>query len=443
MLYKKLPFLVLSVIIVVSINLHSETRNWEQLYPTINRPVADMRFSSFSEISEYGLLFALPGAGGGLAYFTNQDSLNIFNISTNLGAVSVVPDEENSRIFCAFGRGSNSDGLYEFDLETEEFERIDWFFYPQFVKKLSSGFYFGYGHNEQGGFVHSENGNDWNAIAYFNMMPVTDVEENVAGTLFVSVGNEIFMGNNGDYSSYDTGLVINDIYIRNDPHNDEVYLACGDGGYINMLYKVEYSDGTITGLTSIHEMYYPHKIYEYREFLVVGCNEQAGLYLVEPEENGQSQLVSLDPEIMSFYCFEFYPIYEHNFMVGTSSGVYLFTNLTSVDETELETVNSCNLSNYPNPFKPAVAGRGPGTTISFELNKKFSENTEIEIYNLKGQKTRSLPVTLSGVEGSGNDYTVSWNGTNRNNQPVSSGIYYAILKSEGRVLGKKKMVLLK
>jgi len=277
------------------------------------------------------------------------------------------------------------------------------------------------------------------------MMPVTDIEENGAGTLFVSVGNEIYMENNGNYSSFDAGLIINDIYIRNYPHNDEVYLACGDGGYINMLYKVEYSDGVIIGLTTIHEIYYPHRIYEYEDFLVVGCNEQAGLFLVEPEENGQSQYVSLDPDIMSFYCFESYPIYEHNFMVGTSSGVYLLTNLTSVDDAEIEAVKSCNLSNYPNPFKPAAAGRGPGSTISFELNKKFSKNTEIDIFNVKGQKVKSLGGSFpeQNIGTQDDRYTVDWDGTNQNNQPVSSGIYYAILKSEGRVLGKKKMVLLK
>ena len=41
--------------------------------------------------------------------------------------------------------------------------------------------------------------------------------------------------------------------------------------------------------------------------------------------------------------------------------------------------------NYPNPFNPS-------TTISFQLN---TENTELIIYNLKGQKVKEFDVILS------------------------------------------------
>ncbi|MCK4312796.1 MAG: hypothetical protein KAW88_08695, partial [Candidatus Cloacimonetes bacterium] len=141
--------IVLSTIIFFCLfysELISQIRDWDQMYPIIDGPVCDMKFSELSGISEYGLLFALPGVGGGLAYFTYPDSLNIFSIATNIGAVSIVPDNPNDRIFCAFGCGSNSDGLYEFDVTTQEFELVTYCEYPpHFVKKVSSGFYFGYG----------------------------------------------------------------------------------------------------------------------------------------------------------------------------------------------------------------------------------------------------------------------------------------------------------
>jgi len=69
--------------------------------------------------------------------------------------------------------------------------------------------------------------------------------------------------------------------------------------------------------------------------------------------------------------------------------------------------------NYPNPFNPT-------TTISFEFPINI-ENPVIEIYNLKGQKIKTFHVILSGVEG---QTSVVWNGTDENNQPVSSGIYF-------------------
>jgi flagellar hook assembly protein FlgD len=65
------------------------------------------------------------------------------------------------------------------------------------------------------------------------------------------------------------------------------------------------------------------------------------------------------------------------------------------------------------------------------------------IYNIKGQKVKIIPVILSGVEGSGQKYSVTWNGTNDNNQPVSSGIYFYKLRIDGCNIASKKMLLMK
>ncbi len=88
------------------------------------------------------------------------------------------------------------------------------------------------------------------------------------------------------------------------------------------------------------------------------------------------------------------------------------------------------LSNYPNPFNPS-------TTISFTAED--AKNAEISIYNLKGQKIRTFPVILSEVEGQS---SIVWNGTDENNQPVSSGIYFYKLRS-GDIEISKKMLMMK
>ena len=80
----------------------------------------------------------------------------------------------------------------------------------------------------------------------------------------------------------------------------------------------------------------------------------------------------------------------------------------SSSDGELPIVSS-TLRNYPNPFNPS-------TTISFSLSTEITKDTELVIYNLKGQKIKSFPVhqfTNSHV------YQITWNGTNENNQPVS------------------------
>ena len=87
------------------------------------------------------------------------------------------------------------------------------------------------------------------------------------------------------------------------------------------------------------------------------------------------------------------------------------------------------IGNYPNPFNPM-------TTISFSLTAKDAKNAKIEIYNVKGQKVKQF----SDIR---NQTSVVWDGTDENNKPVSSGIYFYQLKAENNFSETKRMLLLK
>lgn len=106
----------------------------------------------------------------------------------------------------------------------------------------------------------------------------------------------------------------------------------------------------------------------------------------------------------------------------------LGNTLQSVNETNINT--PLGLTNYPNPFNPT-------TTISFSLQK--AENAVLEIYNIKGQKVKTL---LSKKMTTGN-HSVTWNGTDDSGNPVSSGVYFARFCSKGRSPSSQKMILLK
>jgi len=86
-----------------------------------------------------------------------------------------------------------------------------------------------------------------------------------------------------------------------------------------------------------------------------------------------------------------------------------------------------HLTNYPNPFNPS-------TTIYFEADE-VTETMDLSIYNLKGQKIK----TFMGLPG-GKVGTVTWNGTNNNDQPVSSGIYFYKLNIEDSPVNKMIMI---
>jgi hypothetical protein len=90
------------------------------------------------------------------------------------------------------------------------------------------------------------------------------------------------------------------------------------------------------------------------------------------------------------------------------------------------------LTNYPNPFNPE-------TTISFNHTTEHTGSTELIIYNIKGQKVRTLNAFPNGSLGTS---SAVWDGTDENNQSVSSGIYFYKLITD-KFSRTRKMILLK
>ncbi len=85
--------------------------------------------------------------------------------------------------------------------------------------------------------------------------------------------------------------------------------------------------------------------------------------------------------------------------------------------------------NYPNPFNPE-------TRIQYSLEE--ATNLTLEIYNVKGQKIRTL-IKEHQLPG---EHETIWNGTDDNNIPVSSGVYFYKVSTD-HTNKSRKMVLLK
>ncbi len=88
-----------------------------------------------------------------------------------------------------------------------------------------------------------------------------------------------------------------------------------------------------------------------------------------------------------------------------------------------------NLSCYPNPFNPE-------TNIAFDIPQ--GSEVEITIYNLKGQKVRTLQ---KGWLDAGS-HSIVWNGRDNTNSSCSSGIYL-IRMQHGKEIATSKALLLK
>ena len=105
------------------------------------------------------------------------------------------------------------------------------------------------------------------------------------------------------------------------------------------------------------------------------------------------------------------------------------TSIVSVDD-ERALPTAFGLSqNYPNPFNPT-------TSIEFALPE--ASQVTLEIYNLLGQKVRTL---VNGFQQAGY-ITTSWDGMDQNGREVSSGTYIYRLQTED-VSFSKKMILMK
>jgi len=102
----------------------------------------------------------------------------------------------------------------------------------------------------------------------------------------------------------------------------------------------------------------------------------------------------------------------------------------SSEPNELVQPEKYYLNNYPNPFNPT-------TTISFDLALEHPGSVELAIYNVKGQEVKTFEIenVSTGL------HEVVWNGTDMNEQPVSSGIYFYKVSAENIVISKKMLLL--
>ena len=224
----------------------------------------------------------------------------------------------------------------------------------------------------------------------------------------------------------------NDVYVKVvEEAASELFVADLNGdNYPDVIYNVSYS--------------YPNSLYEKIHTYILYNN---GNNTLQDPVNYQTYLGSSE-YVTSFKSFaadldnnSWNDIITVNYSYNESSIHILYNDSTGnfveepqvgINEKCIMNNEKCKLTNYPNPFNPI-------TTISYDLPVNIV-NPVIEIFNIKGEKVKSLCAFPNGGLGT---RCVVWDGTDNYCNKVSSGVYLYRLKSDDFISKTSKMILLK
>ena len=98
-----------------------------------------------------------------------------------------------------------------------------------------------------------------------------------------------------------------------------------------------------------------------------------------------------------------------------------------IEESKPESVEFA-MDNHPNPFNPE-------TNINFTIGSDV--NVKLNIYNIRGQ----LVKTLVNENFKAGNHSILWNGTDFNNNQVSSGIYFYRLEAGSNSVTQKMLLM--
>lgn len=146
-----------------------------------------------------------------------------------------------------------------------------------------------------------------------------------------------------------------------------------------------------------------------------------------------------------YYCFcygylgaeRIFVISRYNMSLYDYDVSYVYrSGVQTVDIGQTDPLHSLSsLLNYPNPFIPGTGGNS-GTTIEFSLNENSS--VELQVFNCKGQFVKELISDQTFDKGI---HTIFWNGKDKNNIPLPSGIYVYDLEVNGKKQFNKTLIL--
>ena len=248
--------------------------------------------------------------------------------------------------------------------------------------------------------------------------------------VFVGTGGlgQVMRTNDGGLTWLPTGLQLDLVYdIEIDPGDPDIVYA---GGFTGGIYKSE--DGGVSWLS------YNDGLPVSARVLGIEISHTSNqLFLVTGDSVYQSRIDpifwnefndGLPAQGLIIKTLKFDSLSSRLYL-GTQNGIYIYDVQTILDDNAYSKPDNFILyPNYPNPFNS-------GTTIEFYLPK--TAEIKIEIYNLLGQKVRTL---WNGRHPAG-QYQLRWDGTDEMGREVASGVYIYRVQTKDFVQSRKMLFL--
>jgi len=288
--------------------------------------------------------------------------------------------QSSTNLLVALGDGTDSDGLYGFNLSNHQWILVQWFSEPNFIKynPVNSLYYLG----DSSGLYQSDNGTVWQHI---NMIGngVCNSLDFCDNYLVANCGSQVFCSaDNGVNWSLANGVNLTDFH-----YTAETYL-------FSIMHVGSDSDGIWCsddfGLNWF-PCHYCSCVCElgpdFNGCLTIGRSQsdEPAQYVALYHPGDQicfCNHVSLDSPVKQMGLFPW--VDTPSFYVVNGQGCFYLTDfLTENDDPLIPAALSPNLSVYPNPAHRSA---------SLKIAGKLRGNEEISLYNLKGQFIKTLPL---------------------------------------------------
>lgn len=401
---KKLSVFLLALLM----NTYSIAYDWYALGPS------DVEVNNFNTVF-YNLLVEIICTSNGIM-INEGESWTEYSYGDLPVWSAVELDPEN--ILVLMGNGSWSDGIYQFNLTSHQFQVVEWIVNPHFLCfcDVDNRYYAG----GEYGLWKSDDGLTFNTVEDFNTKECVAFawhEEHFV----VSTPGEIY------YSS-DTGQSWN----QSQPAYFSELSFKNDGTLYGIFPGTSYSSG-LWKSTDYGESW---QVVVYSPLMTSLGMDIDGNIFVGWESNGVA-CWNTNNEAFEYYNdglpdLNINKITMHhqldciNIIACTDNGAYLLTSyVVGMEQINLED-QAYELTSYPNPFYRE-------TTLVFSIGK--TAETTLEIYDLSGQKVSTL---FRGIAEQQHEYSFVIRKSDLN-----EGIYLCSLKSEGAINAVNKMLVIR